>query len=551
MISGVRLPRTVGRSYAAKLSLSLLAIVALIVASGALVYVEVIQEFGEADAGIASSILGLILVSVISLALLGVTIGSNTVISLRHLSGKAQKMADGDLSIGLETPRDDELGELYASFDEMRRSLRDQIETAEQATAETEKARAEIERRADALEATAESYERVMRSVADGDLTARVDPDVDSVAMANVGRAFNTMLDELEATVGDVQRFADHVGTAGKGVDDRSEELKVASNDVAAAIDQIEGGAVEQSDKLREVSEEINTLSASSEEVAATVESVAKTTESATEAGSDGQQAAEAAIDQMGAIEARTERTMGDVEALDEEMGEIGEIVGLITDIAEQTNLLALNASIEAARAEQGGDGFAVVADEVKSLAEETKAAAGEIEDRIERIKDRTGDAVEGMEETSERITEGATTVEDAIDELNDVIEYVEEIDDSVQEINQATDEQADSTASVVGMIETVASIAEETATAADEVADTTDTQLETLERVERAATELSGQAGRLESTLDRFETDRNGAVAEVGDGTNTIAGGGAHGTALTKEDVRAPTIEATEGDQR
>ena len=128
-------------SYAVKLTLSLVGVVGIVVGAGLFVYFEAAGALGAESGVIGSSILGLILLTVISLALIGVTIGSQTIISLRHLSEKADRMADGELDVKLETNRQDEIGQLYQSFDSMRRSLKEEIAAAEEAKENAETAR--------------------------------------------------------------------------------------------------------------------------------------------------------------------------------------------------------------------------------------------------------------------------------------------------------------------------------------------------------------------------------------------------------------------------
>lgn len=71
-----------------------------------------------------------------------------------------------------------------------------------------------------------------------------------------------------------------------------------------------------------------------------------------------------------------------------EKVGEIKTLSQEILSIASQTNLIALNASIEAARAGEAGRGFAVVAEEVRTLAENSKIAADNIQSVIEEVVD-------------------------------------------------------------------------------------------------------------------------------------------------------------------
>ena len=497
-----------------------------------MVHANAEQAYALSDQ-INSDLIGLILLAVINLGLVGVTIGGNTIASLRRLSQKAETMADGDLDVDLTTSRTDEFGTLYTAFDNMRSNLRDQIteakqaretaqaakEDAQQAKEDAEAERNEMQALTGHLELKAEQYSSVLESAAAGDLTARVDDESMNDAMADVGTEINATLDALEETIADMKTFAVNVINSSDRVEQNADRVDKASQQVSDSIDEIFQGTTEQSQRLQEGSSEMDNLSATAEEVAASAQQVASTSQSAAEVGEEGREAAQEAIAEMNAIDDETEETVEEINALDDELDEIGEIVSVITNIVEQTNMLALNASIEAAHADGDGAGFAVVADEIKGLAEETKEAATDIEQRIGAIQAQAGDTVETIESTSTRISQGVETVEETVDALETIVEYTEEVDTGIQEIDRATEEQARTAQEVMSTIDELSSISQQTAAEADTVAGAAEDQSASIGEVSASAGELKQRADDLESLLDRFTVD---GTTDAGTGSAT-----------------------------
>jgi methyl-accepting chemotaxis protein len=186
--------------------------------------------------------------------------------------------------------------------------------------------------------------------------------------------------ENLEATIAEFRAAALAALDESKAA---MQAMSLAAQELIKAAADTQSEASRVNDASHELSANVANVAAATHELSVSVENIGH---SVTQA--------EAAIDQAAQRASVTSTSIGD---LSQAARAIGEVVSFIDSIASQTNLLALNATIEAARAGAAGRGFAVVAAEVKTLATQTASATGDITRRIDEMRMRTAQAVDGI----------------------------------------------------------------------------------------------------------------------------------------------------------
>ncbi len=325
--------------------------------------------------------------------------------------------------------------------------------------------------------------------------------------LGKMNEKLNVFITSLKTMIDEIKRKTFDIASNSKEVSEQMSIISLGSIEQMKIKNKLEHGMHFIKDKTQDVLDNVREQVASTEEIASsivevsqTITSIFKNTETTLKLSATASTYAE-----EGYI--FTEKTLFEMNKLENDVKMIDEKLKVLQQIAEQTNLLALNASIEAARAGDAGRGFTVVADEVKKLSITSKAFTEDILELNEDLKRNLKSSSQVSILTKEKMKELKEKVLESNKEVIDISKSIGELESSINEIEIGTQHLATASSEIEGRTIEQSDVIDELDKNLQQLAIIVDANNHSTEDTKQVSYELTKISDDLKKLVDVFIT--------------------------------------------
>lgn len=346
---------------------------------------------------------------------------------------------------------------------------------------------------------------KVMKQMAEGDLTKTIHirrNDEFSILSGNIGNTIHS----IKQLILKLTHVSEQVHESAEKVNDNSEVLYKATEDITQSISDIEKGLIQQSADTESCLMQMSDLANKIGVVSDRTNEIEKIAGNTQDAVNSGVVIVAELGDKVKDTTMITKDIINNITELERESKAINSIIRTINEIADETNLLALNASIEAARAGEVGRGFVVVADEVRKLAEQSGKAAQQVAKIIKRIQKRVAVTMRTAENAEVIISNQEDSLGTTIQVFEDIRGHILELAGDLDTISSNIHGIEEAKNSTLEAVASISATSNETEAASAELTKAAERQMRAVEVLYDEVKILQRDSTDLEESVSVFK---------------------------------------------
>lgn len=287
-------------------------------------------------------------------------------------------------------------------------------------------------------------------------------------------------------------------------------DIAASSSTISASMTELSAGVEDQAKNASRINDMARQFMNELTREKDRAESINTLSASAGEATHIGKTAIDDAVSQMNQINSSVHDCMQQMDLLDVRMKNVSKLSGMIEGVASETNLLALNASIESARAGEGGRGFAVIADAIRNLSDQTSQSASKITTMMPEIQSDLENVHQALITSFNQVQKGAKIIQLTGRHFSRIDQLMNQIGERIKEMSARLRGVSGIGQSMTRSIETIAAVSEESSATVSDVAHSIGKVSDTVHVFFDDAKSIDSESDKLDLMIRQFKLNES-----------------------------------------